>query len=414
MATLSLLTAPHAPVTVEHARVDPVFVLGYTRSGTSLMCRLLLDHLGVNFGTESQFIVRYHQNSAQFGDLSDDARLRWLFEEISRERFFERTRRNFGFVFDIDLAMRTITKRTYAGVLTTIFEQFARVRGFARWGDKTPAYSRHLHVLRELFPCAQYIHVVRDGRDAALSLLTTGFGPKTAYEAAVTWADHTRNIRWLGETSSPDNFLTVRYEDLLRDPVGTLGQIAGFLAIRNSKSLAASFADRVRRQVWQNNSAKWAHSLSAREIECFEACAGDELEHFGYPLTFRRRTRPMTRLDSMYWRGQGIGRRLTNRKWWVDNGYKARLRVREILLPLRQPSAPGATPRAFRWLGASARLVRRRTGDLRAWWVHEHDWRATVEYGVISGLAEERYRVDRCACCSAERRVPLSVRPLSK
>ena len=120
----------------EHTRFDPVFVLGHARSGTSLTCRLLLDHLGVNFGTESQFIIRHYQRLRRYGDLRDDRRLRCLLEEISRERFFERTRRNFGFVFDIDRAMRSIERRTYAGVLHAIFEQFAVGKGMTRWGSR--------------------------------------------------------------------------------------------------------------------------------------------------------------------------------------------------------------------------------------------------------------------------------------
>ena len=340
MATTSLLTEPSCQViAAEHTRFDPVFVLGYTRSGTSLMCRLLLDHLGVNFGTESQFIIRYQQKIARYGDLSDDRRLRWLFEEISHERFFMRTKRNFGFVFDIDRAMRSIAERTYAGVLNTIFEQFAYGQGHLRWGDKTPAYARHLPVLRELFPRAQYIHVVRDGRDAALSLFTTGFGPKTAYETAIAWREHLRDVAWLRESSSARDFLTVRYEDLLKQPDGTLGSVAAFLGIRNPHALIGSIGGVLRQQVWENNSSKWATGLSAREIECFEAYAGNELENLGYPLTFRRRTKPMTRLESTCWRAQGAWRRLRNQKYWTDNWYKVRLRLRETTLPFRRPSA---------------------------------------------------------------------------
>lgn len=357
MATTSLLTAPVTRVLAEHTRFDPVFVLGHTRSGTTLMCRLLLDHLGVNFGTESQFIVRYHQKIAQFGDLADDRRLRWLFEEISRERFFERTRRNFGFEFDIDRAMRSIEERTYAGALTAIFEQFARGQGMTRWGDKTPAYARSLPVLRELFPGAQYIHVVRDGRDAALSLMSTGFGPKTAYEAAVDWSELVRDISWLAETSSASNFLTVRYEDLLKDPGSVLGRIAAFLGIRHAEALAAAIADPVRRQVREGNCAKWTTGLSAREIECFETYAGRELVRFGYPLAFRRRTTPMTKLEAAWWRAQGFWRRATNRKCWTDNWYKARLRLREITAGFRKPVDLRSRSGAFAVLDACRLMV---------------------------------------------------------
>src|SRR5687768_4954339 len=100
------------------------------------MCRLLLDHLGVNFGTESQFIVRYHQRLARYGDLRDERRMRVLLEDLSRERFFARTRQNFGFVFDIDRAMQSIESPSYPSVLRAIFAQFADSQGKVRWGDK--------------------------------------------------------------------------------------------------------------------------------------------------------------------------------------------------------------------------------------------------------------------------------------
>jgi hypothetical protein len=115
--------------------------------------------------------------------------------------------------------------------------------------------------------------------------------------------------------------------------------VADFLAIRNPDSLIGSISGVLRQQVWANNSSKWAAGLSAREIECFEAYAGNELEQLGYPLTFRRRTRPMTRLESTCWRAQGAWRRLRNQRYWTDNWYKAQLRLRETTLPFRRPPA---------------------------------------------------------------------------
>ena len=173
--------AKHPPL---HTRFSPVFVVGCTGSGTSLTCRLLLDHLGVNFGTESQFIIRYARHIARYGDLRVRGNMRRLLTDISRERFFPRTRRNFGFVFDVDRALRYVTEPTYAGALRAIFEQFATSKGLVRWGDKTPEYNYHLDVLLELFPTAQFVHVVRDPRDMAVSQFKAGFGSKTAYEAA--------------------------------------------------------------------------------------------------------------------------------------------------------------------------------------------------------------------------------------
>ena len=337
MATMSLPLPAPARAVAEHTRFDPVFVLGHPRSGTSLMCRLLLDHLGVNFGTESQFMIRYYKRLHKYGDLRDDRCLRWLFEEIGRERFFERTRRNFGFVLDVDRAMRSITSRSYAGVLQAIFEQFAIGKGMTRWGDKTPEYASHLPVLRELFPTAQYVHVVRDGRDVALSAFRTGFGPKNAHEAAIAWARQVRAIAAFGDTVPADDFLTIRYEDLLREPVATLGTLGAFLGIANHADVLDTVAPGLRTQVRQDNTGKSTHLLSARETECFEALAGDVLTRHGYGLRSGPGARPMTVAESVNWRAKGMWRRATNRRYWADNRYKLGLRGRALMLALRRP-----------------------------------------------------------------------------
>ena len=318
-----------------HTRVSPVFVLGHARSGTSLMCRLLLDHLGVNFGTESQFIVRYQQKLARYGDLSDDRRLRWLLDDISRERFFARTRQNFGFVFDVERAVRSIGPRTYSGVLSGIFEQFAASQGLARWGDKTPDYCRHLPLIRELFPDAQFLHVVRDGRDVAHSIFKTGFGPKNAYEAAIDWKRTVSEIKNFRATVPDQAFAEVQYEDLLKDPVKTVGEIAVYLGIDNHDDVLAAATPRLRSQVRGDNSLKWKQHLTWREVECFEAFAGDELQAFGYPLQFRPRTGRRSAAESFFWQSQALVRRLGNRRYWADNWYKLGLRFRDAALALR-------------------------------------------------------------------------------
>jgi hypothetical protein len=243
------MVTPESRPVVEHSRVNPVFVLGQTRSGTSLTCRLLLDHLGINFGTESQFIARVHQRLDGYGDLRDDRRLRQLFEDIAKERFFERTRHNFGFCLDIDRAMRSLEERTYAGVVRAIFGQFANSQGLVRWGDKTPEYNRHLPLLRRLFPDAQYVHVIRDGRNVAVSMRKTGFGAKTALEAATEWMQCVERIQRFGRELPPDQFLEIRYEDLVAEPACTMERVAEFLGVIGHVTVIAALRKRLRAQV---------------------------------------------------------------------------------------------------------------------------------------------------------------------
>jgi hypothetical protein len=148
-----------------------------------------------------------------------------------------------------------------------------------------------------------------------------------------------RTITGFGAALSPDDFLTIRYEDLLRDPVATLGTIGAFLGISDHAALLKRIAPALRAQVWEGNAGKSRRLLSAREMECFEAVGAAVLEDNGYALRVGRDARPITRGESLRWRARGAWRRVSNRKYWADNQYKLRLRTRQALLALRRPVA---------------------------------------------------------------------------
>ena len=56
---------------------------------------------------------------------------------------------------------------TFAEAVQSIYQLYAESQGKQRFGDKTPLYMQHLDVLDRAFPDARYVHIVRDGRDAA-------------------------------------------------------------------------------------------------------------------------------------------------------------------------------------------------------------------------------------------------------
>lgn len=311
----------------EHSRCCPVFVLGCARSGTSLTCRLLLDHLGVNFGTESQFIIRYHRRLRHYGDLRITANMRRLFTDISRERFFQRTRRNFGFVFDIERALRSVPEPTYAGALSAIFGQFAATKGLERWGDKTPEYNHHLDTLLELFPDAQFLHIVRDPRDVALSHMKTGFGSTNAHDAAVHWRNAVRLVRSFGDRLPPGQFMQFKYEQLLADPAGTLDAIAQFLGVVNHATVMAGLAGHLRAQVRTATAGRSPAFFGRRELECIETIARVEMRDLDYDLITRGAAR-VGPFEIARWRAQGIWRRVRDRRYWADNAYRLGLRAR--------------------------------------------------------------------------------------
>lgn len=316
---------------VTHTRRTPVYVIGYPRSGTSATCKLLRRYHKVSFGTESQFIVRYYKRLSQYGNLNDDENLRRLIKDISAERFFTRSQRNWGFVFDPARAFSEITKRTYSGLLDAIFRQLAEHNGMVRWGDKTPDYNSDLRVLRHLFPDAQFIHIVRDGRDVALSIREMNFGPTNACEAARQWARALDAIRSFARELPADQFFELRYEDLTDGPVETMAALADFLGIDDSAGRLREFLrGNIATDVKADNSGKWRRRLSPRDVERFEAVAGAQLATFGYDLVFGRQARTVSASERRYWQLRSRVSRMLMPSAWRDNWYKLGVRARAV------------------------------------------------------------------------------------
>src|SRR5262249_31553563 len=116
--------------------------------------------------------------------------------------------------------------------IAAVYETYAAVRGKSRWGDKTPMYMQRLPLLERLFPDARYVHLIRDGRDTAVSFLSMPPGivtrplapPGTAGEFACQWRAEVEAARALGARVG-DRYVETRYEQLAAEPERELRKI---------------------------------------------------------------------------------------------------------------------------------------------------------------------------------------------
>lgn len=126
------------------------------------------------------------------------------------------------------------------------YELHASARGKNRWGDKTPTYGAVLPRLRRLLPEARFLHLIRDGRDVALSLGKVWFSPSDDLAArAAYWAREVTAIR-RGGRGDP-GYLEIPYEDLVSAPRPTLERICSFLDLPYSEAMARSHETAVER-----------------------------------------------------------------------------------------------------------------------------------------------------------------------
>lgn len=202
---------------------DPLFVVGCERSGTTLL-RLMLDsHPSLAIPNESHFIVGLHRRSSWFAAKRSPVQ---TLERVLEDESFAR----WGLDPALVRQLAAVTKpSSYAEVMRTVFATYAAIEGKPRWGDKSPTYLIHIPLLAELFPGAQFIHVIRDGREVATSLAAQAWGPPSAIAAAAVWKTRVREGRRAGSRLPSGRYLEVRLEQLVDQPEHVLRDICGFL-----------------------------------------------------------------------------------------------------------------------------------------------------------------------------------------
>jgi hypothetical protein len=189
--------------------------------------------------------------------------------------------------------------------------------------DHTPTNFRRALTLLSMFPDARFIHLVRDGRGVAASLLPLDWGPNTTLYAAEYWM--ARCAAGLAAEShlGADRVLRLHYEDLVRNPEAALRRLAGFAGLEYEPAMAEGaglqpgrYHQRQHRLVGQPPEQSridgWRQRLTARQIEIFEAEAGEFLVTLGYEPVYGIRARPATQREVLRMRVADLGRRVGN------------------------------------------------------------------------------------------------------
>lgn len=319
---------PHIPASDYRS---PVILFGHGRSGTSIVGGLMRDYLGVGFGTESQFIVSYYKRLKEFGPLDLDANLNNLIDQLLSERWFQRSHKYNAFRITRKQIQEQLPERTYSSVLDTIFTAFANGIGMQRWGDKTPAYIHNMNVIYELFPNAQFVYLIRDGRDVALSLRNIYFGPKNMYTAAHDWAATVRAGDQFAQTLPPHQLFQLTYEEFVQNPVDVFKRMAKFLGINSDLAVTYEVLERqMLSKVKLGNSDKWRKAFSQRQLIAYDSIAFNELHQHGYETTVDSPSRPSSRIEELYWSMLSEFGKWRFKGYWRDNYYKLRLRCRRM------------------------------------------------------------------------------------
>lgn len=273
---------------------NPIMIVGAPRSGTTLLRYMVSSHPEIFIPPESNFIP--HLFSASAGrEMSREEAIEALETIRGYKVFFRDWKAELpdpaGFVDGLEnLRPETILGGLYA--------EYSRQHGASRWGDKSPIYTSHVDDLSRIVPDAQFIHIIRDGRDVTLSMLKSYQGPRFFYMdlcyAARSWRRRVEDARRDGSALGVKRYHEIRYEELIADPGSVLGEVCDFLGVDFSDEMlhpekvastmyhSKGIHGSTRSAPSAQNAQKWRHQMSASDLAIFNRLAGDLLADLGY------------------------------------------------------------------------------------------------------------------------------------
>jgi hypothetical protein len=225
--------------------------------------------------------------------------------------------------------------------LGIFMEEMCRKQGVERWAETTPEHLPYMRRIKETIPNALIVHVIRDGRDVALSWeRLSQIRPfpwdreRPAMAAVVYWEWIVNKGRQAGRTLGGD-YVEVRYEDLVRKPAEVLRNLEPFIehdldyeqivrvGIGSLRAPNTAFKDDHRSPI-----GRWRTDFSQGELATLERLAGGTMEQVGYELS----TRPSRRWNlgmraayRLYFEGKQILKTRTPAAKWLVSRNLARL-----------------------------------------------------------------------------------------
>lgn len=324
----------------------PIFVVGANRSGTTLLRLVLNAHPRIAIPEEivyfGSFMAGVPIESWQSPPLAESRYAAFVRQFIEKKCAALEGIDHEALIGEIMQSETRDFRRPYQMAI----EAWARLHGKERWGEKTPGNLFYADVLRDMFPDARFIHMVRDPRAGVSSMMKTSFFPKDIVFNAMSRHKFMTRGRDILETAVPASHrTTLRYEDLVTNPEPTIKALCNFLeedfhpemlsfykdSSRYMKTEAAtSFNKAATQPISKDNLEKWKAQLSPGDIARIEAVCRGEMVEYNYPLSSSRvpvAHRAELLIKQLYWKLQEWRHRKV-RHYTVKSPMFARLKGR--------------------------------------------------------------------------------------
>ena len=303
-----------------------VIIVGAPRSGTYWAVDLLQSRFQIHCPSETHFIPLFAKYLWLWGDLSTASNRRrlliniyeflqiWTARSSSSAEYLTQIRRlSLLVTLDEGRASNIIDdSRDYTSLVEAMFCHFADIHGADASGDKSAHYQAiDPELTFRHFPNALMLHVIRDGRDVALSWMKQWFGPPTLSDAARKWRDHVEINRNWGHQNA-QRYLEIRYEDLADNKEAEIRKLESFLhRIASPQQLeqpGSALAEALSKTsshsgmldiVAAENVAKWKSEMPARDVAEFDALAAATLAESGYETLTGHKSSPRRNVPTL-------------------------------------------------------------------------------------------------------------------
>ena len=285
------------------------FVVGVARSGTTLL-RLMLDaHPELAIPPETHFIPKLAKTLGEVPKSVGEDELRRRAHALITEH---RRWPDFGLdAHELDRRFDHAEPFNATSALRAFYGLYAEKQRKPRWGDKSPSYVRRMRRVHAVLPEARFVHLIRDGRDVALSQLEVHHGNDEVADAATEWVAGIEKARETGRRIG-EEYMEVRYEDLVDDPQPVLERVCELIELRfdpamldyhrgaeermaetvrvldrgggpavTAEQRAAQHAN-VSKPPQRERAGRWRRDMTPEQREVFEGVAGGLLRDLGY------------------------------------------------------------------------------------------------------------------------------------
>jgi len=285
----------------------PIFIVGMPRSGTKLLRYLLNNHSNLAFpSSETQILPYWVAHWKEYGNLMDFTQFQKFYNEAKKHSFFSYMQKRHSKCISATEWHRACSGGGVAEVFEALVKLDSNWSQEMIWGDKSPYYIKHITLLKQIYPNAKIIHIVRDVRDYCLSI-NHAWG-KNMIRAAQRWQDDTSVASLEIKTLGTSGF-EVRFEDLLSNPQRTLSKICNFLGIdfetsmlelnKPTENIGGAKGEK---KIVTKNKEKWLMKMDSSLVEKIESICITQLHYYKYQTKYKGRQKRISKFKANYYR----------------------------------------------------------------------------------------------------------------